>query len=99
MRMCCTQDNIGHIRVFFDDRRKRLQYIFNALIWGKQAESKQHLFAFHAELVFVEAGINKRRIWNAVMDKDNFILGHGIDLFEEVRCLTAHHDQFVRQIG
>jgi len=33
------------------------------------------------------------------MDKDYFILGHGIDIFEEVRCLTAHHDQFVGQIG
>ena len=55
IRMGCTQDNIGHIRMFFDDRRKRLQYSFDALIRGKQAESQQHLSAFHAEFVFVEA--------------------------------------------
>jgi hypothetical protein len=85
MRMGCTQDNIDHIGVFFDDRRKRLQYIFNALIGGKQAEGEQHFFAFHTELVFVEAGINKGRIRNAVMDKDNFLFGHGVDLFEEIR--------------
>ena len=97
--MGCSQDNIGHLRVFFDDRWKRQQYIFNALIWGKHAESEQNLFAFHPKLVFLEAGINKRRIRNAVLDKSNFILGHGIDIFEEIICFMAHHNQFVRQIG
>ena len=55
IRMCCAQDNIDRVRVLFDDRRKRLQYIFDTLIGGKQSEREQHLFAFHIELVFVEA--------------------------------------------
>jgi hypothetical protein len=99
MRVGCPQDNIGHIGVFVDNRRKRLQYIFDAFIGGKQAECEQHLFAFHAELVFVEAGINKGCIRNAVMDKDDFLFGHRVDLFKKVKCLMAHHDQFVGQLG
>ena len=99
VRMGCTQNNIDHIRGFFNDSWKRLQYIFNALIRGKQAKCEQHLFAFHAELVFVVAGINKRRIRNAVMDKDNFVLGNVIDIFEQLICFVAHHDQSVGQIG
>ena len=34
-----------------------------------------------------------------MMDKCNFILGHGIDIFEKVGRLLAHYDQFVRQVG
>ena len=33
------------------------------------------------------------------MDNGNFLLGHRIDIFQEVRCLTAHHHQFIGQIG
>ena len=72
-----------------------LQYIFNALIGGKQTKRKQYFFAFYAELIFIEAGIDKRRIRNAVMDKGNFLFGNRIDIFKEIRGFTAHHHQFV----
>jgi len=47
--------------MFLDDRGALATH-FQCPYWGKQAEREQDFFAFHAELVFVEAGVNKRRI-------------------------------------
>jgi hypothetical protein len=99
MRMRRPQDNIDHIRVLFDDRRKRPQHIFDAFVRRKQAKCEQYFFTFHIELVLVETGIDKRRVDNAVVYKSDFILGHGIDFLEEDGCLMAHHDQLVGQLG
>ncbi|MEJ2643041.1 MAG: hypothetical protein P8010_26140, partial [Desulfosarcinaceae bacterium] len=60
MRMRRPQDNIDHIRVLFDDRRKRPQHILDAFVRRKLSKGEQYFFAFHIEIVLVETGIDIR---------------------------------------
>ena len=71
------------------------EILFNTFVGGKQPKGQQHLFAFQIKPVLVKACISKWQIRNAMMDKDYFIFGYSIDIFEQVRSLPAHHHKFV----
>ena len=61
------------IRMFFYDRWKRLQHIFNPLVGRKKTEGEKHFLSLNSELIFVEVGVHKRNVGNAMVVKGNFL--------------------------
>ncbi len=93
------QDDIHRVRMPVDDGRHGPQHRFDPLVRGKEPEGEQDFLALHPELVFEEAGIDERRVRNAVMDEYNLLFGHAVDIRQKIERLVAHDHQPVRQLG
>ena len=87
--MCRPQHNIDGVRMFFHDHRHCVDGVLNALAGAEQTKGQDDLPVLDAELVFVEAGIHKWDIGNAVRDHHDLVLRHPVDMAEH---LTARPD-------
>ena len=84
MRMGRARHQVHHVFVFRQDLRHGLNYVFNALVRREQAEGEQHRFAFDAEAVLVEIGIEKGQVGNAVRNQVDLAARHLEDFLQKL---------------
>ena len=79
-----AEDNIGNIRVLFDNRGHRLEHDLNPFAGAQQTESQYYLTTFQPQLdpEWASSGFSKRHIRNAVGNKGDFRLFNTIGIDE-----------------
>ena len=98
VRMGRARDHVDHVLVFRQNLRHGLNDVFDSLVRREQAEGEQHRFAFHAEAVLVEIGIEKGQVGNAVRNHVDLAAGHLEDFLQELGRELAHDDEAVGKL-
>ena len=80
----CAGDNVHYVLVPGQNLRQGLNDVFDSLVRRQQAEREQHGFSFHAKTVFVEVGIQKRQVRNAVRYHVDLAARHFKDFLQEL---------------
>ena len=92
-----AEHDIDDVRMPPENRRQRLDDIFDALVRREQAESEQHRLPFHAEDVLVEIRVNERHVDHAMRDEIDLRRVHAVDGLQHVPSALRHDDEAVRE--
>ena len=77
---------------------KGLNNVFDALVGREQTEREQYSLPFYIKAVFVEIGIEKWQVRNAVRNHVNLAARHFEDLLQELGGELTHHDEAVGKL-
>ena len=91
--MRCAQDDINNVREFRQNLREGVQDILNSLVGRKQPEGEQHRPSFHAKLVLVIIGIDKRYVRNAMRNEIDLGGGRPVDVLQHLASAFGHGHQ------
>ena len=83
----------NRVRKFSDDARQRAQGVLDALVWRKEPEREQYLFARHAELIFKIIRVSKRHVGDAVRNEVYLVCRRLIDIEQNLPALFSHNHQ------
>src|SRR6476646_2252918 len=87
--MGCSRHQVDDICVFRQDLWQCLNDVFNPLVRRQQAKGQEYGFAFNAEPVLVEIGIEKGKVRNAVRNHVDIADGNFKNFTQQMQNLAS----------
>ncbi len=96
VRMGRARNHVDHILVPGQNLRQCLDDVFDSLIRREQPEGEKYCFSFHVKPVFIEIGIQKWQIGNAMRNHVDLAARYFEYFLQELGRQLAHHDETIR---